>query len=76
MSRSTRRRAGGDLGALRSRRKFLKTALKTAAYATPILVSYSSAVFAAHVCTPPPPVMNGVVMCMGMFFTPGCSVIQ
>ena len=75
MSRSTMTRAGDDPGALRSRRKFLKTALKTAAYATPILVSYSSAVFAAHVnCIKPPP--GKPVMCQGMFYTPGCSPVN
>ncbi len=77
MSRSAGTRAEDDLRALRSRRKFLKTALKTAAYATPILVSYSSAVFATHVCGMMANMgMSGTVMCMGgMTFTPGCAPV-
>ena len=76
MSRSAGTRAGDDLRALRSRRKFLKTALKTAAYATPLLISYPSAVFATHVCGMMGMPMMGVVMCMGgQVFTPGCAPV-
>ncbi len=34
--------------ALHTRRKFLKKALMTAAYVAPVVLSYPSAVFAAH----------------------------
>jgi hypothetical protein len=57
--------------ALVSRRKFLKKALLTAAYVTPVVISYSSTVFAAH--------CSGMVCggashaTMGMVWSPGCS---
>jgi hypothetical protein len=61
-----------DTAALLNRRKFLKKALLTVAYVTPVLVSYSSTVFAAH-CTE---VMCGGADHMGtagMLWSPGCS---
>ncbi len=57
--------------ALHSRRKFLKRTLITAAYVTPVVLSYPSTVFATHQCGMP--VMMGMEMCGGMLFTPGCS---
>jgi hypothetical protein len=64
-------RESDDALALYSRRKFLKRALLTMAYVTPVLVSYSSTVFAAHcsmaACG------GGSHMNMGMVWSPGCS---
>lgn len=56
--------------ALYSRRRFLKRALITAAYVTPLVVSYPSTVFATHQCGM---MHNPNEMCMGMLFSPGCS---
>jgi len=67
--RSETRRQNGAL-ALYSRRRFLKRALITAAYVTPIVVSYPSTVFATHQCGKQ---HNPNEMCMGLLFSPGCS---
>lgn len=62
----------GTTPVLVSRRKFLRRALVAAAYVAPVLVSYSSTVFASH-CDE--------MMCggadhiddKGMVWSPGCS---
>ncbi|MCI0372597.1 MAG: hypothetical protein L0214_14790 [candidate division NC10 bacterium] len=60
--------------ALQTRRKFLKRALLTAAYVTPLIVSYPGTVFAAHcnnmTCG------GGNHMAMGMTWSPGCSLLN
>ncbi|MBI3080479.1 MAG: hypothetical protein HYY89_03770 [candidate division NC10 bacterium] len=60
--------------ALHTRRKFLKKALITAAYVAPVVLSYSSAVFAAHctdnTCGGADHEKNG------MFWSPGCSMLN
>lgn len=74
---SERDTQGGAL-ALQSRRKFLKRALITAAYVAPVVLSYSSAVFAAHCGT-------DEMACGGldhfntttmMTWSPGCSLLE
>lgn len=67
--RSDTRQQNGTL-ALYSRRRFLKRALITAAYVTPVVLSYPSTVFATHQCNKP---HNPNEMCMGTLFSPGCS---
>ena len=62
----------GTLG-LCSRRRFLKKALIAAAYVTPVVVSYPSTVFATHQCGMM--VMGGTEMCMGLTYSPGCSLL-
>lgn len=58
--------------ALHSRRKFLKRALMTAAYVAPVVLSYSSSVFAGHCnessCGGLDHVGSG-----GKTWSPGCS---
>ena len=57
--------------ALYSRRRFLKRVLVTAAYVTPLIVSYPRTVFANH-CTPQS--CGGPShMFQGMIWSPGCS---
>jgi len=62
--------------ALYSRRKFLKRALVTAAYVAPVVLSYSSSVFAAH-CNESScggaDHMN--TLGGGMTWSPGCSML-
>jgi hypothetical protein len=62
-----------DDGALYNRRKFLKQALVTMAYVTPVLMSYSSTVFAGHcsetMCGGTDHMMGGSV------WSPGCSML-
>lgn len=70
--RSETRQQNGTL-ALYSRRRFLKTALITAAYVTPVVVSYPSTVFATHQCGMK---HNPNEMCMAMLFSPGCSMLN
>ena len=67
--RSETRQQNGTL-ALYSRRRFLKRALITAAYAAPIVMSYPSTVFATHACGKK---HDPNEMCMGNLFSPGCS---
>ena len=57
--------------ALQTRRKFLQRALITAAYVAPVVLSYSSAVFANHCNNPTCGGMEH--MGMGMTWSPGCS---
>jgi hypothetical protein len=57
--------------ALQTRRKFLKRALIAAVYAAPVVLSYSSAVFASHCSNMTCGGMNH--MDSGMTWSPGCS---
>ncbi|MGH7362516.1 MAG: hypothetical protein ACREJ7_09350 [Candidatus Methylomirabilales bacterium] len=60
--------------ALQSRRKFLKRALMTAAYVAPVVLSYSSTVFAAH-CNESS--CGGADHIKGaMVWSPGCSKLN
>jgi hypothetical protein len=62
-----------DAVALYDRRKFLKRALATMAYVTPVLVSYSSSVFAAHCTEAACGGVNHMGMAGGGTWSPGCS---
>ena len=61
--------------ALYSRRKFLKRALLTAAYVTPVLVSYPSTVFATHCGMGMTSTCGGAMHNMGGQWSPGCSTL-
>lgn len=64
--------------ALHSRRKFLKKALITAAYVAPVVLSYSSSVFAAHCTGGNPEATCGGAdhISGGMVWSPGCSKLN
>lgn len=61
--------------ALHSRRKFLKRALMTAAYVAPVVLSYSSSVFAAH-CVMENQCGGADHQNSGTFWSPGCSKLN
>lgn len=60
--------------ALVSRRRFLKKALMATAYATPIVLTYSSAVFASHCSQQTCGGINH--MWAGQTWSPGCRRIE
>jgi hypothetical protein len=74
MNRTRKRPTGTGRTAQKGRHRVLKKALLAAAYATPVVQSYPSTVFATHVCGKKHR-KAGRENCMGQLFTPGCSPV-